>query len=215
MAKLDARKRYTQMILKQSFLKLLKEKPVNKITVKELCELSQINRATFYTHYSDCFALLESIENELIDEFEKSLRYVNSFDVAALIEALYAMVDQNQEACRTLILGNTSSAVIAKMIALAKPGSLAYWHRELPKASETELEMMYTHLSNGLMHVIVEGYDKYSKEEMIRVVRRVEKAGPCRSNRPKDLLLNIDLMFEWYNKLCKMVDGQRKGWSRL
>ena len=87
MAKLDARKRYTQMILKQSFLKLLKEKPVNKITVKELCELSQINRATFYTHYSDCFALLESIENELIDEFEKSLRYVNSFDVAALIEA--------------------------------------------------------------------------------------------------------------------------------
>ena len=62
MAKLDARKRYTQMILKQSFLKLLKEKPVNKITVKELCELSQINRATFYTHYSDCFALLESID---------------------------------------------------------------------------------------------------------------------------------------------------------
>ena len=127
-------------------MKLLKEKPVNKITVKELCERSQINRATFYTHYSDCFALLESIENELIDEFEKSLRYVNSFDVAALIEALYALVDQNQEA------------------------SLAYWHRELPKASETELEMMYTHLSNGLMHVIVEGYDKYSKEEMIRFV---------------------------------------------
>ena len=73
MEKLDARKRYTQMILKQSFLKLLKEKPVNKITVKELCQLSQINRATFYTNYSDCFALLESIENELIDEFEKFL----------------------------------------------------------------------------------------------------------------------------------------------
>ena len=95
--------------------------------------------------------------------------------MAALIEALYDMVDQNQEACRTLILGNTSSAVIAKMIALAKPGSLAYWHRELPKASETELEMMYTHLSNGLMHVIVEGYDKYSKEEMIRFVSQVAK----------------------------------------
>ena len=32
---------------------------------------------------------------------------------------------------------------------------------------------------------------------------------------PKDLLLNIDLMLEWYNNLCKIVDGQRKGWSRL
>ena len=164
------------MILKQSFLKLLREKPVNKITVKELCELSQINRATFYTHYSDCFALLESIENELIDAFEKSLRYVKSFDVTALIEAIYEMVDQNQTACRILILGNTNSTVLMRMIALAKEDSIAYWRKELPKASETELEMMYTHLSNGLMHVVVEGYDKYSKEEMIHFVSRVVKA---------------------------------------
>ena len=80
MEKMDARKRYTQMMLKQSFLKLLKEKPVNKITVKEVCELAELNRATFYAHYSDCFALMESIENELIDAFEKALRYVNSFE---------------------------------------------------------------------------------------------------------------------------------------
>ena len=97
MEKMDARKRYTQMVLKQSFLKLLKEKPVNRITVKEVCALAQLNRATFYAHYSDCFALMESIENELIDAFEKSLRYVNSFDVTALIEAIYDMVDQNQD----------------------------------------------------------------------------------------------------------------------
>ena len=48
MEKMDARKRYTQMVLKQSFLKLLKEKPVNRITVKEVCALAQLNRATFY-----------------------------------------------------------------------------------------------------------------------------------------------------------------------
>ena len=175
MEKLDARKRYTQMVLKLSFLTLLKEKPVNRITVKEVCELAQLNRATFYAHYSDCFALMESIENELIDAFAKSLRYVNSFDVTALIEAIYDMVEQNQEACRVLVLGNTSSTVIMKMIALAKNDSIAYWRRELPKASETDLEMMYTHLSNGLMHVVVEGYDRYTKEEMIRFVSRVVK----------------------------------------
>ena len=108
--------------------------------------------------------------------FEKSLRYVNSFDVTALIEAIYDMVDQNQAACRVLILGNTNSTVLMRMIALAKEDSIAYWRKELPNASETELEMMYTHLSNGLMHVVVEGYDKYSKEEMIRFVSRVVKA---------------------------------------
>ena len=46
MGKTDARKRYTQMVLKQSLLKLLKEKQVNRITVKEVCELAQLNRAT-------------------------------------------------------------------------------------------------------------------------------------------------------------------------
>lgn len=176
MKQLDARKRYTQMVLRQSFLTLLKEKPVNKITVKEVCALAQLNRATFYAHYSDCFALKESIENELIAAFEKSLRYVNSFDVSALIEAIYDMVEQNQEACRVLILEDTSSKILMRMIALAREDSLSCWRRELPKAGETELEMMYTHLSNGLMHVVVEGYDKYSKEEIIRFVSQVVKA---------------------------------------
>lgn len=86
------------------------------------------------------------------------------------------MVDQNREACQVLILGNTSSTVLMRMIALAKADSIAYWRRVLPKADEAELEMLYTHLSNGLMHVVVEGYDKYSKDETIRFVSRVVKA---------------------------------------
>ena len=74
-----------------------------------------------------------------------------------------------------LILGNAGSTILMKMIAVAKENSLAYWRQELPKASETELQMMYTHLSNGLMHVVVEGYDKYSKEETIHFVTQVVK----------------------------------------
>ena len=155
MEKTDARKRYTQLVLKQALLKLLKEKPVNKITVKEVCELAQLNRATFYAHYRDCFALLESIENELIDAFEQSL-----------------------------ILGNTSSTVLKRMIALAKKDSIAYWQKELPMAREAELEMMYIHLSNGLMHVVVEGYDRYDKEDMIRFVSRVAKGSLSLLGRP-------------------------------
>ena len=173
MAKLDARKRYTQMILKQSFLKLLKEKPVNKITVKELCELSQINRATFYTHYSDCFALLESIEEDLLEAFQQSLKLVASFDVTALIEAIYTMIEQQQEACRVLIFQNVCPNVLRRMISLARGKSIAYWKQHLHRVTEAELEMLYTHLSNGLMHVVVEGYEKYGREEVVRFVNRI------------------------------------------
>ena len=114
--KSDARVRYTQHALKQALLTLLKEKSVNKITVKEVCELAELNRATFYSHYSDCFALLEAIENELLEAFAQSLTLIKSFDVAALIEAIYDMIGKNEEACRVLIFQNPGSTVIHRMI---------------------------------------------------------------------------------------------------
>ena len=164
--KSDARVRYTQHALKQALLTLLKEKSVNKITVKEVCELAELNRATFYSHYSDCFALLEAIENELLEAFAQSLTLIKSFDVAALIEAIYDMIG---------IFQNPGSTVIHRMIDYARPQSIAYWRQEL-RASDEELEMLYTHLSNGLMHVVVEGYDRYERETVVRFVRRIVQA---------------------------------------
>ena len=96
------------------------------------------------------------------------------------------MIDRNREACRALILGNTGSTVLKRMIALAKKDSIAYWRRELPMAGEAELEMMYTHLSNGLMHVVVEGYDRYDKEEIIRFVSRVVKSSLSLFRKPAE-----------------------------
>ena len=50
--KTDARVKYTKMVLKKALLELMQHKPVNKITVKEICERAELNRATFYAHYS-------------------------------------------------------------------------------------------------------------------------------------------------------------------
>ncbi len=176
MARSDARVRYTKHVLKESLLKLLREKPVNKITVKEVCELSELNRATFYTHYSDCFALLEDIEQELIDAFEESLKYVSSFDVTALIEAIYIMVEQHEGACRVLVFNGASPSVLSRMIDLAHDSSISYWRQHLSRASEADLEMLYTHLSNGLLNIVVGGYDKYRREDVVHFVNQVVNA---------------------------------------
>lgn len=42
--KTDARVRYTRRVIKESLLRLLEDRPVNRITVKEVCEAAQINR---------------------------------------------------------------------------------------------------------------------------------------------------------------------------
>ena len=173
MRKSDARVRYTKRVLEKSLLALLKEKPINKITVKEVCELAELNRATFYAHYSDCFALLEKIEQELIGAFEEALKYVNSFDVTALIEAIYIIVERHEEACRVLIFNGGSPSVIGRMIDIARDSSVKYWKQHLRYASDIELDMLYTHLSNGLMNIVVGGYDKYPREDVVRFVDQI------------------------------------------
>ncbi len=176
MAKTDARVRYTKHVIKKAFLSLLIDKPVNKITVKEVCELAELNRATFYSHYTDCFDLLDSIEQELVDAFGESLKLVSTTDVSILIEALYSMVDKNKIACQVLIFNGSNSSVIKKMIDLARQASIEYWKTYLRRATDVDLDMLYTHLSNGLMNVVVGGYYKYSREEIIGFVNAMVKS---------------------------------------
>lgn len=44
--KTDARVKYTKMVLKKALLELMQSKPINKITVKEVCARAELNRAT-------------------------------------------------------------------------------------------------------------------------------------------------------------------------
>lgn len=64
----DARVRYTKHAIRTSLIQLLRKKPLNRVTVKELCELSEINRATFYKHYRDAYDLLDQLEKTFLED---------------------------------------------------------------------------------------------------------------------------------------------------
>lgn len=69
----DARVRYTKMMIKKTLIDLMKNKHISKISVKEICDTAQINRSTFYKHYNNVEDLVEKIEAELINELKKSV----------------------------------------------------------------------------------------------------------------------------------------------
>lgn len=64
---MDLRTERTRHNIKTAFLELRKQKPIEKITVKELAELAYINKATFYTHYKDIYDLADQLETEYIE----------------------------------------------------------------------------------------------------------------------------------------------------
>ncbi|MBQ6391341.1 MAG: TetR/AcrR family transcriptional regulator [Eggerthellaceae bacterium] len=57
----------TKADLKQAFWRLYAERPIEKITVGQVCELAGYNRGTFYLHFHDIFELLACIEDTLLD----------------------------------------------------------------------------------------------------------------------------------------------------
>lgn len=68
MKKQDLRVIKTKKNIKEEFRKLLKNKPIEKITVTELAENALINKGTFYLHYTDIYDLYEDVIKDFIKE---------------------------------------------------------------------------------------------------------------------------------------------------
>jgi AcrR family transcriptional regulator len=58
---LDPRIRRTRQLLLDALQRLLAEKEFDKISIQDITEAATLNRATFYAHYPDKFALLEQL----------------------------------------------------------------------------------------------------------------------------------------------------------
>ena len=61
-------------------LALMAQKPLEKITIKELVEKAGINRSTFYAHYMDVNDLMEKIEKEMAGSISDEVLYSDDFE---------------------------------------------------------------------------------------------------------------------------------------
>ena len=95
--KTDARVRYTRMMIQQTFLDLLKKKPISKITVKEICDIAQINRATFYKHYQDPYDLLEQLQNEAIQGLLDMIEASSEKSTEQILLSILTIMKENKD----------------------------------------------------------------------------------------------------------------------
>ncbi|MCH5193319.1 MAG: TetR/AcrR family transcriptional regulator [Oscillospiraceae bacterium] len=70
---MDNRIEKTRQSIAKAFVELRSHKPLERITVKELCELAQINKSTFYCHYVDIYDLSEKVEQHIVSDIMKDL----------------------------------------------------------------------------------------------------------------------------------------------
>lgn len=116
----DRRVKRTKRSLKDALFKLLEEKSFNQISVTELTELADVNRATFYFYYDDVCDMILKLQDEIYTDFETLILHSDPLDtVDELEEYFMGIVDfceNNAEMCKFLLGSDVSSVHYRKIL---------------------------------------------------------------------------------------------------
>lgn len=77
--KTDLRIIKTKRNIKKTFLDLLTTKPLDKITVTELAAAAEINKGTFYLHYTDIYNLYSEVLYDFVEQLADQIDFYNLF----------------------------------------------------------------------------------------------------------------------------------------
>lgn len=162
----DRRVRYTKMVLKESFIKLLEKKEISQITIKEICENADINRATFYAHYSDQYDLLKKIEDELLDNVNAYLAELDQIDKMSnvlITEKIFEYIKENAQLCKMLLSERGDFSFQKKVMALVYDkiiSELTDYH----KISKEDAEYVYSFTITGCVGIVQKWLDDDMKK---------------------------------------------------
>lgn len=168
----NRRVKYTKSAIRRCLLSLLREKPIEKITVKEICELADINRGTFYTYYQNPAQLLTQIENEFyVDVLSSVVSFQHPDDVTNIFTRGLTVLKEHGELSSVLFGEHCDTEFLAKMVDVAKEICIHTWAKQSPETSHTELEHMYDFVSYGSMRVIQQWLLSGMREEPCEIAK--------------------------------------------
>ncbi len=78
---MDLREKKTLRNIRNAFLQLRSKKPLERITIKELAQIAEISKTTFYLHYKDIYDLSEHMQGELIEDIMNGITHPEYFFV--------------------------------------------------------------------------------------------------------------------------------------
>lgn len=92
----------TRKLIKECFAIILKEKKeLNKVSVKEITTLANIDRSTFYTHFSDVYDVARDYEDEIMSTLFKEN---NIFDFNTFLNNIFDFLKENDELYKMILI---------------------------------------------------------------------------------------------------------------
>ncbi len=156
-SKIDRRIKYTKHSLKKALIILLKEQPISKISVSLLCKTADVNRTTFYAHYTDQFDMLNQVEQEVlmnmanyISESENSNHSV--LDMRKIVK-LIEYAGKNSDMFQVLLGENGNRTFQQNVIELVSSPTISYKNKTR-NTDERLFEYLRRFSVNGCISII-------------------------------------------------------------
>ena len=145
-------------LLTQALTELLQKKQINEITVKELTDLADMNRGTFYLYYRDIYDMLEKIEAELfqkLDTIAQSHEHGElTQQVKPILLDLFHFIYENQEMCRVLLSPNGDMNFLHRLYEAIRERCREIWGDQVGGVSEKEFDYRYSFVVFGCAGMI-------------------------------------------------------------
>ena len=176
----DLRSFKTEQKIKEVFLLLIDEIGFQKMTVRILVERAQINRSTFYLHYTDKYDLLRKVEDELFDNIRKLICEVPiesiSLNNAAFVNGTYKAAEYIYENRQTfsLLMGENGDPYFMKRYTEVMR---SVWFREeivhsLSISPHYAFAALTGIVTNSLCEWVRTGF-RESPEEYVKIVSKI------------------------------------------
>lgn len=155
---LDRRVRKTRRQLRQCLSVLLKEKKIQEITVREISDMADINRGTFYLHYKDVFDLLEQIEHELLEELEDVLNHYQADDLlskpAGIFTEVFSLVKENADMVAILIGDNGDLNFVNQLNLIVRDKCLNNWMELNCSREAVSFDAYFSFIVSGYIGIV-------------------------------------------------------------
>lgn len=166
---------FTKKAIIESFTKLLNQRPLDKITVKDIVEDCGVNRNTFYYYYQDIYALLDEL---LQTQTEAALLEQDATDYETLLQALQAatkFVRENRRAVyhiyksvsRERLEDYLYTVADSKMLRLTRAAA-----KDL-NVSEEDLQLVSSFYKFALVGMILDWLDSNMQKDAEQIINRL------------------------------------------
>ena len=148
----------TKKAFADSLVLLSRDRQLNKITVKEICEHAELSRNAFYFHYKDINDLIEDIEDNVIKEVEEMLRNIEKFkfprSIYATIDGFIDLFAERKDTVIMLMDKSFSTSFTERISTMFCEFNYKFFREFHGDGSRVNYEFFYVYLAGGFYDVI-------------------------------------------------------------